>query len=271
MSRTYFTLVTLCLSTALPSCSTPLNWIGKTSGNRPILKISGDNAGEKKLFEDSRSSVIPNEDNVLPETVLEEPSDESESLKIPSSEEWALDENDKDISSRDDNVKSYDWLLGAVIFLCFVLLSHIVRLNGRIKMLANNAAGVAARTEEGPAKEKITGVPTEVDHDLALKIAGEIARLKNNLAFMEPKVRGVKQISGSAKRMLNNLSSNGYEVVDILGMKYLDGMHVEVSFVQSEKLEPGEQLITKIIKPQVNYHGKMIQSGQIEVSIGDET
>ena len=35
-----------------------------------------------------------------------------------------------------------------------------------------------------------------------------------------------------------------------------------------ENLEKGIEIITKIIKPQVNYKGVMIQSAQVEVSVG---
>ena len=41
------------------------------------------------------------------------------------------------------------------------------------------------------------------------------------------------------------------------------------SFVTDENLKKGDQIITRIIKPQVNFNGKMVQSAQIEVSIGE--
>ena len=41
------------------------------------------------------------------------------------------------------------------------------------------------------------------------------------------------------------------------------------NFVTSEDLETGKQIITRIIKPQVNYKNEMIQSAQIEVSVGE--
>ena len=37
-------------------------------------------------------------------------------------------------------------------------------------------------------------------------------------------------------------------------------------FVEDETLEPGKQIITGIIKPQINYNGTMIQAAQITVS-----
>ena len=66
--------------------------------------------------------------------------------------------------------------------------------------------------------------------------------------------------------MKDNLKANGYELVDMLGKTYSDGMKVTANFVEDEELKEGEQIITSIIKPQINYRGVMIQSAQITVS-----
>ena len=67
--------------------------------------------------------------------------------------------------------------------------------------------------------------------------------------------------------MKNNLFANGYELVDMLGKPYHEGMLVSnTDFVDDEMLKEGERIITKIIKPQINYKGQMIQSAQIQVS-----
>lgn len=66
--------------------------------------------------------------------------------------------------------------------------------------------------------------------------------------------------------MKDNLSANGYEIVDMLGKPYNQGMKVTANFIEDENLEQGQQIITGIIKPQINYKGKMIQAAQITVS-----
>ena len=55
-------------------------------------------------------------------------------------------------------------------------------------------------------------------------------------------------------------------IVEMLGKPYNDGMKVSVNFETDESLKEGEQIITGIIKPQINYKGKMIQTAQITVS-----
>lgn len=109
----------------------------------------------------------------------------------------------------------------------------------------------------------------EPDHSLALKVADEIVRIHKNLQQMDADTKGLKQLSASVKRIQDNFASNGYELVEMLGKEYNEGMKVIANFVPSEDLETGKQIITRIIKPQVNFKNEMIQSAQIEVSVGE--
>ncbi|MFN5772326.1 hypothetical protein, partial [Flavobacterium sp.] len=109
----------------------------------------------------------------------------------------------------------------------------------------------------------------DVDHSLALKVADEIVRIHKNLQQMDVNTKGLKQLSASVKRIQDNFASNGYELVEMLGKEYNEGMKVIANFITSEDIETGKQIITRIIKPQVNYKNEMIQSAQIEVSVGE--
>lgn len=108
-----------------------------------------------------------------------------------------------------------------------------------------------------------------VDHSLALRVADEIIRIQRNLQQMDQGTKGLKQLHSSVNRIQDNFSSNGYELVDMLGKEYNEGMKVTANLIPSDELEPGKQLITRIIKPQVNFQGTMIQGAQIEVSVGE--
>lgn len=107
---------------------------------------------------------------------------------------------------------------------------------------------------------------SEPDHSLALKVADEIVRIETNLSRMDNSVKGYKQLSASVRRIKENFAANGYEMVDMLGKPYKEGMKVIANFVADESLKEGEQVITGIIKPQINYNGVMIQTAQITVS-----
>lgn len=104
------------------------------------------------------------------------------------------------------------------------------------------------------------------DHSLALKVADEVARIELNMSRMDSSIRGYKQLAKAVSRIKDNFNANGYEIVDMLGKPYNEGMKVIAEFVLDEDLEEGQQIITGITKPQVNYNGQMIQAARITVS-----
>lgn len=108
--------------------------------------------------------------------------------------------------------------------------------------------------------------PSEQDHGLALKVADEIVRIELNMSRMDANIKGYKQLSKAVQRIKDNFSANGYEIVDMLGKPYDEGMKIVANFTIDEELPKGTQKITSITKPQVNYNGVMIQSAQVVVS-----
>lgn len=110
------------------------------------------------------------------------------------------------------------------------------------------------------------GGRTDTEQKLITTLADRITFMEMTLYKMDSSVRGHKQLSKSIKQMKDNLLANGYELVDMLGKEYHEGMKVTANFLEDENLPEGKQIITGIIKPQINYQGKMIQSAQITVS-----
>lgn len=114
-----------------------------------------------------------------------------------------------------------------------------------------------------------TNSNAEPDHSLALKVADEITLIERNISLMDTGTKGLKQLSRSVDKIKDNLSANGYEIPTLLGKPFNQGMKiVPVSTIPDENLETGVEIISKVIKPQVNYNDKMIQAAQIEVSVG---
>jgi hypothetical protein len=110
---------------------------------------------------------------------------------------------------------------------------------------------------------------SEPDHSLALKVASEINLIERNINLMDSKTKGLKQLQASVGKLKDNLSANGYEMPELLGKSFNQGMRVIVATsLPDENLEKGQEIITKILIPQVNYNDKMIQTAQIEVSVG---
>ena len=134
-----------------------------------------------------------------------------------------------------------------------------LKLDGKLVELLNQQLNLQTNISNNDSANQI-------DHSLALKVADEIVRIEMNLSRMDSSIKGHKQLSKAVERIKNNFLANGYEMVDMLGKPYNEGMKVVANFVSDEDLKEGEQIITGIIKPQVNYNGKMVQAAQITVS-----
>ena len=115
------------------------------------------------------------------------------------------------------------------------------------------------------ATPKVIGTD-KPDHSLALKVADEIVRIELNMSRMDSSIKGYKQLAKAVERIKDNFKANGYEIIDMLGLPYNEGMKVTANFVSDENMEEGKQIITGITKPQINYNGQMIQAAQITVS-----
>ena len=136
-----------------------------------------------------------------------------------------------------------------------------VKLDSKLLELAENQM-----SSQQPHNSSQASTNNEIDHSLALKVADEIVRIELNLSRMDPSVKGHKQLSKAVERIKNNFLAQGYEIVDMLGKPYNDGMKAVASYVTDDSLPEGEQIITGITKPQINYRGVMIQTAQVTVS-----
>ena len=97
-----------------------------------------------------------------------------------------------------------------------------------------------------------------------LALAGEISRIENNLTYMDD-VPGRKQLHKCIERMKTYLQTENYDIVQLIGSKYNEGMMASAVFVHDERIPKGEAKIISVQLPQVNYCGKMIQSAKITV------
>lgn len=137
---------------------------------------------------------------------------------------------------------------------------------GIVNRLSSEMSEMQSLSKQIGSLSVATGGGTETEQKLITTLADRITFMEMTLYKMDSSVRGHKQLSKSIKQMKDNLLANGYELVDMLGKDYHDGMKVTANFVEDEDLPEGKQIITGIIKPQINYQGKMIQSAQITVS-----
>ncbi len=109
----------------------------------------------------------------------------------------------------------------------------------------------------------------EPDHSLPVKAGQEIHRMRKRIENMAPDTKGLGALKNSLQRLEETFNHQGYEIVDLLGKPFTDGLTVHARFVPSEELNPGEKVITKVIQPQINFEGVLIQVAEVEVSFGE--
>lgn len=107
------------------------------------------------------------------------------------------------------------------------------------------------------------------DHSFVLDIANEIARIEQNLAFMDTKVKGVSNLKNRAAAINDRLKSKGYEIPKLVGEKYIDGNNMKPTMELDEDLPVGTQIIRRVLKPMVMYNGEMIQAAEVVVAYNE--
>lgn len=145
----------------------------------------------------------------------------------------------------------------------------VERMDKELTELQKIAEGIAAMPPakpSAPSETKTSPVSVEPDHSLVKALADRITFMEMTLYRMDSSVKGHKHLTKTIRQMKDNLLANGYELVDMLGKEYVEGMKVVASFITDDSLEEGKQIITGIQKPQINFKGKMIQAAQIIVS-----
>lgn len=106
----------------------------------------------------------------------------------------------------------------------------------------------------------------EIDHKLPLKVGEEIHRMRKRIENMPPDVKGLSALTNSLQRLEEEFNESGYEIEELLGRKYIDGLKVEARFVDNPDIPKGDEIITDVLKPQIMYKGVVVGFAKVEVS-----
>lgn len=109
------------------------------------------------------------------------------------------------------------------------------------------------------------------DHRLPLKIGDEIHRMRKRIENMPQEVKGLGALKNSLNRLEEEINEAGYVMVDLLGRDYNEGIICEARFVEDPSVPPGREIITEVLKPQINHNGQVIQVAKIEVGKSYDT
>lgn len=172
------------------------------------------------------------------------------------------------LSSLNEKItRNTQYLLAAVIIIMLFIAILIFWLKNKLTKGKPEYSEKLKNTFEALREEQ--QIYQEFDHSLALKVADEIIRIQKNLSHIEPETKGLKQIEFALERIQDYFIEYGYEMVDMINKPYDRRMKISAKFKPDKNLKPGEQIITRIIKPQICYNGVIIQSAEVEVSIGE--
>jgi len=119
------------------------------------------------------------------------------------------------------------------------------------------------------ADRTVNNKAIDPDHSLAKKIADEMVKMQMNISYMDQSVRGLRQLKIALTNMHDNFKANGYEITELLGKPYHDGMNMEASKELDLSLRSGDQVIRRIIKPEILFNGNNIQQAQVIVAYNE--
>lgn len=168
-----------------------------------------------------------------------------------------IQSTDDAVSQNAESLKAKT-IWGIVAFILAILASLVVWLlhkkeqkssDDKIALLKNQADELNEKivgqfSDEMSELQKLSNVlrnaggnaSTEPDHSLVKTLADRITFMEMTLYRMDSSVKGHKQLSKSIAQMKDNLLANGYEIVDMLGKEYDEGMKVTANLMKMKIL-----------------------------------
>lgn len=141
--------------------------------------------------------------------------------------------------------------------------SEAMKLDNKLmELLETQLQILKNQTQVSPQQEN------EIDHSLALRVGEEIHRMRKRIENMPEDTKGLGALKNSLMRLEEEFNENGYEIIELAGKLYNDSIMANTRFILSDELKIGENIISKVIKPQINYRGILIKTADIEVSSG---
>ncbi|MBL8027268.1 MAG: hypothetical protein JNL74_12690 [Fibrobacteres bacterium] len=111
----------------------------------------------------------------------------------------------------------------------------------------------------------------EQDHELPIRVAEEVFRMRTRLTRMPADTKGLSALMNAVNRLEDELNIKGYSVIDLSGQPYSDEMTVSVKeFIPHDDLPSGSRRILRMLKPCVRYGSKIISYGECEVAMSSE-
>jgi len=142
-------------------------------------------------------------------------------------------------------------------------------LDSRLAEIMENIAEALPEPDKGPASGERGVSRAEVDHSLAISLGNEIYTLIKKIRNLHEEDRTAQELRVSLTRLYKAYKQKGYQVIDLEGRAYKETMEAKAEFILTPELLPGEQIVSRVIKPQIKYRESTVQKAEIEVLVGE--
>jgi predicted nucleic acid-binding Zn-ribbon protein len=112
--------------------------------------------------------------------------------------------------------------------------------------------------------DKLNATEPTIDHTFHKNSANELQRIANYVNTLAPESQEAIALKGSLGRLRNYFVASNYEITDFTGKDYDERipMKVKETFFD-ETLPKGSEVISRTLKPQIKYKGKVIQEAEV--------
>lgn len=112
--------------------------------------------------------------------------------------------------------------------------------------------------------DKLNETESTVDHTFHKNSANELQRIANYANTLDPESQEAVALQGSLGRLRNYFNSSDYEIIDFTGKDYDERIPMKIKdTLFEETLAKGSEVITRTLKPQIKYKGKVIQEAEV--------
>jgi hypothetical protein len=89
--------------------------------------------------------------------------------------------------------------------------------------------------------------------------------MRKRIESLPAEVKGVTHLKDSLERLEEEFNESGYEMENLLGMHYFDGMKIEAKFIKYPGIPNGEERIVEVLQPEIKYNGEVIMAAKVNV------
>lgn len=141
--------------------------------------------------------------------------------------------------------------------------------DSRLAELMENLAAFMPEPGKDPASGESRVSGAEMDHSLAISLGNELYRMIKKIKDLPEEDSTAEELKASLNRVYRAYNQKGYQIVDLEGKPYKEKMDARAEFILTPELLPGEQIVYRVIKPQIKYGESTVQKAEIEVLVGE--